>query len=635
MYGLVLFTMGLAVFIEGRRTSKLALGRHLPWLGGFALLQSIVAWTMMFKEISPINQINEIADIIVFLCFPLSALMLVRFGIGVGTEAGPLPDWLRFAPVVLYVPVVLIFAHVLIVIVTDSDPATAVETWSRYLFYLPGNLLAAFGFIRQWRRLRDFETTYSRHLLLGAAVAFGVNALVGGLIVPVSSHGIGPWLNYDYIHSLSGIPIEDWRLLTMTILAGLVIGAMEVFEVERRQQIARLEAERIQAEQAVDIVRYKARQSAEVWLDGLVSISRRIANLEDVDDVLLDIVKLTRQLMNADAATLALRRSSTQLDRHIYVTVEGGRQITSDRIKNPMILRALQQNIPMLFPQDSLTAERQWRCPITSRLVSTAAIVPLQLDGISIGVLWVERFGELGFSGADLDDLDHLANQTVIVLEHGSMAARLQSLAVVEERARIAREMHDSLAQILGYLGLEVQTIEALVRQQDMEAVLGQLRLARKTIKVAQADVRESILSLRTMLAGDTNVIEALRQYIEEFGIQTGMKITLEVPGDFEPKLSPIAETQLVRIVQEALTNVRKHAQANAINVNFMVYDEYVKVVVVDDGVGFQQDIVGHSHFGLQTMRERAESVGGILSVNSIPGQGTRVELSLPFVVVS
>ena len=248
----------------------------------------------------------------------------------------------------------------------------------------------------------------------------------------------------------------------------------------------------------------------------------------------------------------------------------------------------------------------------------------------------MKTFDDVSFTAADVEDLEHLADQSVIALEHATMAARLQSVAVIEERSRIAREMHDSLAQILGYLGLELQTLEALARQGATEQLLEQLQSARKTIKSAQADVRENILSLRTTLAGDKGLYAALQEYVDEFGVQTGIRARLSHPAGAPPPLAPLAEAQLVRIVQEALTNVRKHADAHSVNVNLSLQVDRLRVQIVDDGAGFDPEkSAGNRHFGLQTMRERAESAGGVLVVHSHKGEGTRVELVLPFVTIS
>ena len=367
----------------------------------------------------------------------------------------------------------------------------------------------------------------------------------------------------------------------------------------------------------------------EMWLDRLVKISCRIAGMEDVHTVLTDIMSITRELMSADTASLALLEAEDRLILKYQATPEGSTRLCNCPIDSPVVWSAIHSASTLRFPEDTPHVEMCWDCNEGIYAIQSASVAPLRLDNTSIGVLWVGRYSGKPFTPTDLTGLGHLAAQAVIALEHASMAARLQSFAVVEERSRIAREMHDSLAQILGYLGLEMQTLEALTRQGDREGTLAELKQAREMIKSAQADVRGNILSLRTTLAGEINLTAALQKYCNEFEIQTGVTTRLIDETEAELTLSPLAETQLVRIVQEGLTNVRKHAQASSVQLKLMTHEGWLCMTIVDDGIGIQQD-VSCSHFGLQTMRERAESVGGSLTVSSIRNHGTRIELYLP-----
>lgn len=630
--GLSCFALGLVTLIERRRDSTLALGQHLHWLGGFALLHSVVAWSRLAGEVIPGDTIQWINNFVSFFIAPVAAVLLVRFGVGLVVDSGPLPSWLRFAPVVL-IPLVLVFAHATVVVLTATDPAVAIDAWTRYLLFLPGSLLAALGFWRQWRRVRHLQS-FSLLLLPAISVVFVLNGVLYGIFVPESSHGLAPWINENWASGVLSVNVDSWRIVGVLAMTILIIAGMDVFEVERRHHLTTLEAERIRAHRVASDIRYKARQSAEVWLNALVNISRRIANMDDVDEVLLHIVDQARQLTSADAASLGLRQADNRIVRQFYASADGAQTLTDDYIDSPPILRALEEQRPLRYPQDIPDAV-PWTCALSGRTVCAAAIVPLLLDQSVIGVLWVKSYFEQPFSAADVVDLEHLADQSVIALEHATMAARLQSVAVIEERSRIAREMHDSLAQILGYLGLEVQTLEALARQGATEQLLEQLKGARQTIKSAQADVRENILSLRTTLAGDLGLYAALKEYVDEFGVQTGIRSRLTHPPGTPPPLTPLAETQLVRIVQEALTNVRKHAGAQQVEVNLTIQSDRLRVQIIDDGSGFDPgQSAGNRHFGLQTMHERAESAGGVLVIHSRRGEGTRVELVLPFVTV-
>ncbi len=119
------------------------------------------------------------------------------------------------------------------------------------------------------------------------------------------------------------------------------------------------------------------------------------------------------------------------------------------------------------------------------------------------------------FSETDVIWLECMADQVVIAIQHGLMTAQLQSLSIIEERGRIARDMHDGLAQVLGYLNLQLQTLEALFKQGKLNNFQGELEQMRQAIQVANADVRENILSLRTTLANEKSLVSSLDEYIE------------------------------------------------------------------------------------------------------------------------
>jgi nitrate/nitrite-specific signal transduction histidine kinase len=255
------------------------------------------------------------------------------------------------------------------------------------------------------------------------------------------------------------------------------------------------------------------------------------------------------------------------------------------------------------------------------------------LENTTIGALWIAHVEKQQFTETDLIWLESMADQVAIAIQHGLMTSQLQSLSIVEERGRIAREMHDGLAQVLGYLNLQVQTLGSLLNQGKTEKLQTELLQMRQAIQTAHADVRENILSLRTTLAQEKGLEAAVREYLTEFDIQTGIEtsFTFDVAGDLN--LASVAEVQLVCILQEALTNVRKHAHARRVDVVMRKEGgrngDQVHLQIADDGVGFV--LAGSRRsFGLQTMHERAESVGGNLYIRSGTGSGTIVECALP-----
>jgi signal transduction histidine kinase len=376
---------------------------------------------------------------------------------------------------------------------------------------------------------------------------------------------------------------------------------------------------------------------AERWLEAVVTISRKIANLEETIVILEAIVGLARTLMSADVAAIALlNESSGQLILKCHATEDGIQQISCDKINETVVLRAVQNGQAIRFPDEyGVGTDLGWYCPTLEKPIQSAGIVPVMLDGTPVGALWVSRYEAIPFELNSFLRLPQLADQVVITLEHASMMSKLQAAAVAQERYRIAREMHDSLAQVLGYLSLQMQTLEVLVKQRNQDGLLAELSTARKTINAAQDDVRESILSLRTTLSDDLLLLTALEQYVEAFGIQTGIDVQFTNEVQEPVHLSPLAETELVRIVQEALTNIRKHAQAHHVQMCVTSDHQRLHIHIADDGIGMStQEVIG-SHFGLQTMHERAQAIHGELSIVSELGQGTTVTLSVPLLASS
>jgi signal transduction histidine kinase len=218
-----------------------------------------------------------------------------------------------------------------------------------------------------------------------------------------------------------------------------------------------------------------------------------------------------------------------------------------------------------------------------------------------------------------------------------AMSRRVERLAVLEERDRLAREIHDSVAQGLATLLVRLDTIESLADRGRVDKLAAEVLALRAAGAEIYGDVREAIAELRTRPdPGPVGLRRALIEYVAQFGDRTGITTTYEtatVDGD-QLDLPPAAEVQLLRIVQEALTNVRKHARASSASVSFGREANGWFVMVRDDGVGFDPTTVanadGGRHVGITIMRERAESVGGRLEVNSRPAGGTEVRAAVP-----
>lgn len=262
--------------------------------------------------------------------------------------------------------------------------------------------------------------------------------------------------------------------------------------------------------------------------------------------------------------------------------------------------------------------------------------VPIRSHGRVLGSLYLtEKEGAAVFDARDQDRLERFATQAAIAIESARLHRRVQVLAVTEERERIAREMHDSLAQVLGYVNTKAQAAQALLESEQPERAATQIGQLAQAARDAYADVRENILGLRTSLSPTRTLVDTLRDYLERWQDQSGIPAGLDAGAlpAADLGLAPLAEIQMLRIIQEALANVRKHARASFVQVRLSLDDGWVVANVEDNGAGFDPATIGRSdfpRFGLATMRERAEAVGGSLEIDSGPDSGTRVRIRMP-----
>ncbi|WP_028320654.1 sensor histidine kinase [Desulfatiglans anilini] len=207
-------------------------------------------------------------------------------------------------------------------------------------------------------------------------------------------------------------------------------------------------------------------------------------------------------------------------------------------------------------------------------------------------------------------------------------------VATLQERDHLARELHDGIGQILGYVSMQVQTARKWLRdgnQEKAESLLGRIA---EVSKDAHAEVRESILSLRIGPDQNWSLIPALKKYIDRFQANYGIRTELSISDRMgDTTFLPAAEVQVFRVIQEAMTNCRKHSGAHSLKVDIALAGSRALVTISDDGQGFDagQFEQGQSgHFGLGFMRERMEQIGGSLTIDSIPGSGTMLKLDVP-----
>jgi PAS domain S-box-containing protein len=207
-------------------------------------------------------------------------------------------------------------------------------------------------------------------------------------------------------------------------------------------------------------------------------------------------------------------------------------------------------------------------------------------------------------------------------------------MAILNERESLARDLHDSIGQTLGYAAFQVDAACEQISKGQGKLAVTQLDRLGNALREAHADVRAHILDLQAAPAPHQPYFAGLRHYLNGFTHNYSVQAVLSVDEKLGNEIfPPDVRMHIFRILQEALSNARKHGQARCIQVAFAMEDHHVRMTIQDDGAGFNPDLFSpaeESHFGLRFMRQRAEALGGCLFVVSQPGQGTQVTLKIP-----
>jgi signal transduction histidine kinase len=214
-------------------------------------------------------------------------------------------------------------------------------------------------------------------------------------------------------------------------------------------------------------------------------------------------------------------------------------------------------------------------------------------------------------------------------------------MAVMHERARIAQEIHDGLSQLIGTLRVWAEQAQLALQDNDLREVQDALQKIEQSARDAYGGLREEILGLRDVLLPGRGIASVIREFLSRYQRQWGIETQLLVQpngssgggnrsGAGQLAISPAAEIQLLRIIQESLANVRRHANASRVVISLQAGAGSLRVEIRDNGQGFDLLEVPEDKFGLRIMRERAASVGGRVSVESQRGEGTLLVIELP-----
>jgi PAS domain S-box-containing protein len=253
--------------------------------------------------------------------------------------------------------------------------------------------------------------------------------------------------------------------------------------------------------------------------------------------------------------------------------------------------------------------------------------VPLTVRGRVLGMLSLAHH-EIGYyEEKDAQLAQAFANQAAIAMHNAELSHQAQMAAVADERSRIARELHDSVTQAIYGVTLYADATRLALEAGETDIVAENLTELRAMAREAMLDMRLLIFELRVPILEEEGLVTALQTRLEAVETRSGVHADFQVQG--ERRLPPALETELYRIAQEALTNVVKHARANQVTVSLRYDEVQVCLEIADDGVGFETDADQSGGMGLRNIGERVRKIGGELLVQSTPGRGTILRITV------
>jgi len=369
---------------------------------------------------------------------------------------------------------------------------------------------------------------------------------------------------------------------------------------------------------------YAELQLRERWLDSVREVATSLLVGDRSRKTLQLVAERARELGNADMATISVPEG------------EGLRIVVADGAGAHDLLGV---EVPLLgsLSAEVIRTERAMvvadagRSPLTQPMVSVARVgpmilVPLALRSAAGGVLAVGRLaGRPGFGPADIPLLESFAEQASVALEYARAVSEISRLGMIEDRERIARDLHDGVIQSLFAVGIGLQ---------GTAAVVGDPRLADRIQQFVSeidrviGDVRSYIFGLRPSVLSSGNLANTLEQLAHEVQERTGVTVVVEIDVSLERELES-GSAQIVHIVREALSNMGRHAGATTCRVSIRRDRDAAVIEVDDDGSGFDPASAPRG-MGLGNLEERAEAIGGSLEVESVPGSGTIVRVRVP-----
>ena len=365
-------------------------------------------------------------------------------------------------------------------------------------------------------------------------------------------------------------------------------------------------------------------------LKALRSASLDINAVLSLDSVLQRIVDQSRALLDCRYGALSVYSSDGRLESFVTSGIDEPTRAAIDHLPTGKgLLRLPLKTGQHLRLKDLREHPYSAGFPANHPEMQSLLAMPVVCREPFRGNLYLsEKADGSSFTAEDEETLGRFAVQAAIAVDNAQLHAKVAGMAVLDERLRLAREMHDGQAQVLAYVNTKAQVVDQLMLNGQLESAREHLSQMAAAAREVYADVREGIRSLRTTVDHDHDLRQVLTELTGHWQDQAGIAIEIDIQG--HARYEREAELQLLRVAQEALTNVRKHSRAEKVSLRANLDPYLMTLEVEDNGVGFDTEISlpsTLSHFGLTTMRERCEAIDAELTIRSEPGRGTLVRV--------
>jgi signal transduction histidine kinase len=416
---------------------------------------------------------------------------------------------------------------------------------------------------------------------------------------------------------------ESWWFIG---LVGLILGTSVVIGYRWRFQFIEQHRQRL----AVEVFeRTEEIERRRQMASGLSDIVRLLNSNQPLEMSLDFIVQQAVGLTEASKATIFNRQGDLVVVQACYPP---GETYLID-LKNPdsisarCLLESTFLNKPLILSRiDPTTMKSDTRWEMVSGDYRTALCTPLLVDEVVYGGLVLYYGQERAFTPEEVRFAHTLADQASLAITNAQLKTKAQEAAVVAERSRLARELHDAVTQTLFSASLIADVLPKLW-DKDPQQAQERLEELQQLTHGALGEMRTLLMELRPSALNEADPGELLKHLADAFTGRTGVPVHFDLQAQDECEIPAEVKLVFYRVAQEGLSNILKHAQASRVWMHFRCDLEMVTFLLRDDGLGFSLDQLPSGHLGLGIMKERAESVGAALTFSSQPGKGTVLRL--------